>query len=75
MVNLKPCVQLLTILLRCPLSALRGGEQCDEVAERGEVIWRCWIQYSEGGKSALPGTVGKVLVDVDQFLHIFAVVP
>ena len=55
MVNLKPCVQLLTILLSCPLSALRGGEQCDEVAERGEVIGRCWIQYGEGGESARPG--------------------
>ena len=39
MVNFNQCeVWRLTILIRCPLSALRGGEQCDEVAERGEVI-------------------------------------
>ena len=28
----------LTFLFRCPLSGLRGGDQCNEVADGGDVI-------------------------------------
>ena len=41
----------LTNLIRCLLSVLRGGDECDEVAD-GVEMWlvNCWSQYSEGSE-------------------------
>ena len=67
-------MQILTNLIRCLLSVLRGGDECDKVAG----WWRSeWTTAGASAARVVKCAAGVVrgLADVDQFLHNCALVP
>ena len=61
-------------MIRCLLSALCGGNECDEAADRGEVSGQLLEPVRRGQWSARPGS-REGSAKVFQFLHNCALVP